>query len=237
MPEYGRDSGRRLGQGGLVLHTKQGDKRTLMIRLVQIGIDTFGTINAGARFTGFGGINCGWKWPVVLAGLALKDPRILTVAHAGEFTRGQANPGQNFNFSFDRQTWYVTPSDVGRTLYTEDGRPREVYIASDIGKPEWGEQHWKQPVRDGRNWDASYRDLAFAGEFGGLLSALLIKGGREAWGWPVAFDYLDRYMKDVPNGPLGSLPNKLSAWEVAMYTTYRFQGRTPSAPNNLRAAP
>jgi hypothetical protein len=239
MPEYGRDFGRRLGQGGLVLHTNIGDKTTLYIRMVQIGIDTHATVKDKNFFTGFGAINSGWKWPVLLAGLGLKDEGIKTVASGGITTPGSAPNANRLKFAFDRQTWYVLPSDVGRVMYSADGRKRETYREEHVGLPEWGEQHWKQAVRDGSNWNAYYRNIAFAGDFSGILSGVLTKGGTEAWGWPATIEYLDRYVKDYPGGAVGAAPNNLSAWEGAMYSTYRnivppVRATKPEPPRNLR---
>jgi hypothetical protein len=210
MSEYGRDLGRKLGNAGLVLHSdySEAEKEQLYIRLVQIGIDTHYTVRQGGIFTGFGAINTGWKWPVVLAGLALDDPDIKAAA-------------ASFSFSFDRQTWYVDESDVGRPLYTKDGRQRDEYITSDVGKAEWGEQHWKQKVRDGRNWNASYRNIAFAGSFSGILSAIMTEGGREAWNWDATFDYMDRAYLEYFHTKVGDGVNNPSDWEDAMYDAYR----------------
>ena len=239
MPNYGRDFGRRLGQGGLLLHSEIGDKKTLYIRMVQIGIDTYATVRGNHFFTGFGAINSGRKWPVLLAGLGLKDEGIQHVASGGITTPGSAPDASRLNFSFDLQTWYVLPEDVGRVMHSADGRPRETYREEHVGLPEWGEQHWKQAVRDGSNWNAYYRNIAFAGEFGGILSAVLTKGGTEAWGWPATIEYFDRYMNDRPGGAVGAAPNNLSAWEGAMYSGYRdlvppMRVRRPVAPRNLR---
>lgn len=239
MPEYGRDFGRRLGNGGLLLHTEIGDKTTLYIRLVQIGIDTYGTVQGTNFFNGFGAINSGLKWPVLLAGLGLGDESIKYVASGGITTPGSAPNADRLKFAFDRQTWYVLPSDVGREMYTADGRARETYRTEHVGLAEWGEQHWKQSVRDGSNWDAYYRNIAFAGDFGGILAGVLTTGGTEAWGWPATIEYFDRYVKDFPGGAVGTAPNNLSAWEGAMYSEYRnlvppVRPTKPRPPSGLR---
>lgn len=239
MPNYGRDFGRQLGHGGLLLHTEIGDKTTLYIRLVQIGIDTYGTVRDKDFFNGFGAINSGWKLPVLLAGLALKDESIKHVASGGIAKPGSAPNASRLNFSFDRQTWYVLPEDVDRVLYSADGRRRDTYREEHVGLPEWGEQHWKQAVRDGSNWNAYYRNIAFAGDFGGILAGVLTKGGTEAWGWPATIEYFDRYLKGHPGGAVGAAPNNLSEWEGAMYSEYRDLAPPvgiikPGPPSNLR---
>ena len=59
---------------------------------------------------------------LVMAGLVLDDADMLGI--------GASLP---HNFQEDRQTWYVTQSDVGRTLYTADGRPRAGRCARSDG--------------------------------------------------------------------------------------------------------
>jgi hypothetical protein len=148
QPVYGRDMSHALAEGLLSLHLNYSNaqKETLYIRLVQYGIDVYGSAKAGAVWVGYGGHNQGRKMPLILAGLALNDKNILAYGNAAE----------HFIFQEDHQTWYVTQKDVGRTLYTADKRPREQYIDADVGIAEWGEQHSKSPQRDARNWDACY---------------------------------------------------------------------------------
>lgn len=218
MPNYGRDFGRRLGNGGLVLHSDVGDKTTLFIRLVQIGIDAHATIEGSVFFSGDGGINVGWKFPALLAGLALNDTNILYNVSGGISTSGSAPNANRLNFAFDRQTWYVLQSDVGRvldvghTLYTQDH----------VGLPEWGFQHWIAQRSDDSSWSASYRPTAFSGAFSTIFASLLTTGGSSAWGWPATTEYWDRYMDNHPNPVDQSFGvNRLTTWEGLMYDTYR----------------
>jgi hypothetical protein len=184
QPDYGREMAHQLAEGLLSLHLNYStsQKETLFIRLVQYGIDIYGTAKEGGVWLDLGGHNQGRKMPITLAGLALNDTNILAYVNAGN----------HFIFQEDRQTWYVRQYDVGRILYTADGRPREQYIQSDVGVPEWGEQHAKQENRDGRNWDAYYRSNCYAGEMGHALAAQLTVGAVTAWNWPAFFDYMDR---------------------------------------------
>src|SRR5690606_29785791 len=139
QPEYGRDIADAIGEALIVLHQNytNEEKRMLYIRLVQLGIDIHSSAKAGNVWLDLGGINPGRKAPLVLAALALNDPDIAEYADASE----------HFIFQEDRQTWYVTEDDVGRTLYSADNRPREQYTEEHVGLPEWGEQHTKQKIR------------------------------------------------------------------------------------------
>lgn len=227
MPNYGRDFGRRIGNAGLVLHSDVGDKTTLFIQMVQIGIDTAATVDeetakGGVWMIGFGGIQIGWKFPALLAGLALNDTNILYNVSGGVTTPGSAPSSSRLKFSFDRQTWYVLESDVGRVMYNGDGKNRETYSEAHVGAGEWGEQHWYQQYKDDSRWGASYRSIAFSGAFSGILAALLTDGGEAAWGWPATIDYFDRYMAEFPSPVDPSFgANRLSQWESDMYNAYR----------------
>ena len=184
MPEYGRDMAHIIGDAMLALHLNYTDaqKETLYVRLVQWGIDLYGCAMTGGLWADNGGLNCGRKGGLVLAGLALNDPNILNFADAKK----------EFIFAEDRQTWYVTQSDVGRVMYNGDGRLRETYRQEHVGLPEWGEKHASQPNRDASNWSAFYRDINYVAHLGEALAIRLTTGGYEAWNWPAFFDYTDR---------------------------------------------
>lgn len=213
QPEYGRDMAYIIGDAMLALHLNytNAQKETLYIRLVQWGIDLYGCAKTGALWADNGGHNAGRKGGLVLAGLALDDPKILVYADAKE----------EFIFAEDRQTWYVTQSDVGRTLYNGDGRGREEYIQSDVGIPEWGEKHASQPERDGRNWGTYYRDINYISHLGEALAVRLLAGGYEAWNWPAFFDYTDRSWA-ISSGSMRAFP-------AAMWRAYR-DTEPPSVP-------
>ncbi len=193
QPEYGRDMGVKLGDALLTLNLNYSDaqKELLYIRLVQWGIDLYGCAVSGGAWQANGGHNAGRKGCLVLAALALNDNNI----------RVYADKAQKFIFAEDQQTFYVAQQDVGRDLYTGDGRPRVKYIQEDVGLAEWGEKHMSQPNRDGRNWDTYYRDVVFIGQAGQTLAMHLITGAKAAWNWPPYFDYFDRAWPILGNRP------------------------------------
>lgn len=213
QPEYGRDMAYIVGDALLALHLNYTDaqKETLYIRMVQWGIDLYGCANTGAKWADNGGHNAGRKGGLVMAGLALNDPKILAFANAKN----------EFIFAEDRQTWYVTSSDVGRPLYHGDGRARDEYIQADVGIPEWGEKHASQPDRDGRNWSAYYRDINYISHLGEALAIRLTAGGYEAWNWPAFFDYTDR------SWSISS--SSMRAFPAAMWRAYR-NSQPPTVP-------
>ena len=212
QPAYGRDMAHALAQGLLSLHLNYSNaqKESLFIRLVQYGIDVYGSAKAGAIWVGYGGHNQGRKLPLILAGMALNDTNILIYADASK----------KFIFQEDHQTWYVTQYDVGRVLYTTDGRPREQYIQEDVGIPEWGEQHSKAPNRDGRNWDAYYRSNVYASLMGHALAAYLIPGAVSLWNWPAYFDYMDRSFS-IDGMNAGASVDSIQPYVANLWRSYR----------------
>jgi hypothetical protein len=217
QPGYGRDLSYILQDGLLLLHlnyTKE-QKRELLVRMVQFGIDVYGAAKSGGYWADLGGFNMGRKMPMVLAGLALDDKKILAYANA------KSTDPKGFIFQDDLQTFYVTKEDIARKHHTADNRPREPYTDADLGMAEWGEQHTKQPNRDGRNWDAYYRSICYNADFGHALAARLTPGAVEAWNWPPFFDYMDRAFPKA---------DKPTPFVANMWKAYRPLGGPVSGP-------
>lgn len=206
-PDYGQQVGQARADAMLLLHLNftQAQKEKLLISLVQQGIDTYGAVAFSNGFwMDLGGNLLGRKSVVVLAGLVLNDPNIIAV-------------GQRKVFSEDLQTFKIATSDVGRPLDHSDGRPREEYIASDVGLFEAGEQHTHAPNRDGRNWETMwYRDIIGSADVGQALAIRLMRGGVEAWSWEPFFGYADRYMLNPIAGS-----NPVRPFQASMWAAYR----------------
>ncbi len=211
QPGYGRDMAHRLATGllSLQLDYSNQEKQKLLVRMVQVGIDIWGSARTGAAWNNEGGHNQGRKMPMLLAGTVLNSPKILEYADAS----------RHIIFQEDRQTWYVNQNDVGRELYTADGRPREKYIQSDVGVPEWGEKHYTQPNRDGRNWGTYYRDISGSCTVGHILAARLM-GVEDQWNWPAAFDYYDRFFA-IEESRSEAHPNRIQPYVAEMWRRYR----------------
>ncbi len=210
QPAYGREIAHTLALGLLSLQLDYSDreKETLLVRLVQYGIDVYGSARMGGVWPAGGGHNHGRKMPLLLAGAVLGDRDMLAYAD-----------GRKLLFQEDRQTFYVTQADVGRPLYVADGRPREIYRASDVGIAEWGEKHFPEPRWDGRNWNSYYRTIAGSSTIGHVLTARLM-GLAETWNWPAAFDYYDRYWAhEHRNASRGA--NCIQPFVAAMWSAYR----------------
>jgi hypothetical protein len=218
--DYGREMANDLAEGllSLQLDYTNAQKERLYIRLVQYGIDVYGAALNGAVWVDDGGHNHGRKMPMILAGMALGDSNILA----------RANARNHFIFQEDRQTWYVTSADVGRTLYTADGRPRLPYTSAHVGLAEWGEKHTAAPNRDGSNWNAYYRDIVGHSVLGHVLTARLLKAETH-WAWPALFDYADRYWS-IEKGTKTGGGNLIRPFVHAMWSAYRGSQPTTFTP-------
>ena len=211
QPFYGRDMGLLLGPAMLSLccNYSNAAKETLLVRLVQYGIDIYGAAVTGGNWQANGGHDLGRKAPLLLAALVLGDASMLAYA----------DKEQHFIFQEDQQTWYVNAGDVGRAVndQTSIGRPRYTYTAEMVGNPEWGITHWLDPWNDGSNWGVIYRGVCNGPFVWHALVMQLISGARAAWNWQVFFDYCDRAV--AVDGLTA-----YDAWLREMWTAYRSLG-------------
>ncbi|MCA8949318.1 MAG: hypothetical protein KDE27_07435, partial [Planctomycetes bacterium] len=187
MPDYGRDIADLVGTAALVLNLRIPDeqKRDLAIGLVQLGIDSYGIVQAGGRFVADGGSGAGRKFPVVFAGAVLQDDALLRCAAESRFA-----------FAEDAQTFYVASTAPGVVNGGHGG-----YDERDIGLAEWGQCHRDAPQYDRKPWSAdAYRRCCTANAWNGFVLAARILGLQAAWGHDALFDYVDRYMRIEPHG-------------------------------------
>ena len=217
QPSYGREIAHVVANGvlSLQLNYSNAQKEKLLVRMVQYGIDIYGSARLGGIWVAGGGHNHGRKMPMLLAAAVLGDANMMAYADGGKMV-----------FQEDRQTFYVTQADVGRDLYTADGRPRVEYIQSDVGMAEWGEKHYQEPKWDGRNWDSYYRVVVGASITGHALAARMM-GLKDSWKWNAFFDYIDRYYKIEASQASGST-NEIKPFVKSMWEAYRNSTSLPS---------
>lgn len=194
MQSYGADVSVAVSIAALMLHLNFTDeqKRTLLIRFIQLGIDSFANVKtAESGWPGGGADGYGRKFPILFAGLILNDTEMMNI--------GTNPPHTLSRFGEDEQTFYVTQDDVDRTnsaMWNPDvrwGAP-EPYTTSDIGLAEWGIYHGYNPYTDNKAWTAAYRTIITGGAWTGEVLALRIMGVQSLWNHPAFFDYMDRYM-------------------------------------------
>lgn len=234
QPDYGRDMGYLINDALLSLHLNYSiaQKETLLIRIVQYGIDIYGAAINGGLWQDKGGHNQGRKAPMLFAGRMLNDSNILA--------RGNR---KNYNiFQCDLQMFYVSQADVDLPRHTADGRYRRPYVAEEIGTPEWGEQHSSQPSRDGANWGVSYRSTVNSSVVGGVL-AIKLMGLESAWNNPVVFDYYENRYVPTETPLAANNLNSFQLFHANMWAAYAQlrpqpqpepQTQPPLAPTALR---
>lgn len=233
MPHYGREMSTNVSIGALMLHLSFSNeqKRTLLIRFVQLGIDNFGVIQNGAGWPADGGHSSGRKWPILFAGLILNDTSMINVGqHSGDYaysgSYGPGNPPPDYeHFGEDDQTFYVIQDDIDRTNSASwQPDPRNVadgttarYVTADINIPEWGIRHATEPYMDNAHWLAIYRnDTAYAWS-GFILAARIMEGDISAktlWNHNALFDYQDRYMAIMAESTANPV------WRTSFETTW-----------------
>jgi hypothetical protein len=216
-PSYGREISHQVGSGllSLQLDYTHAQKETLLVRLVQRGLDVYGLAAVGGNWHNDGGHRHGRKPMLLLAGTVLNDPAILAYADAQKA----------FLFQEDHQTFYVSMEDVLRPRKTSDGRYREPYTAAMIGTPEWGGKHKGEPEGDAAQWDAPYRTVCGASTVGTVLAARLM-GLESTWNWPVLFDYIDRYWR-VEGHLTTTGTNAIQPFVKSMWNAYRLSTPPP----------
>lgn len=212
MPDYGRDMAYRINDALLSLQLNYSDaqKSTLLIRMVQYGIDVYGAARSGGRWTNNGGHNQGRKPVLLLAARMLNDSNLYEYA----------DRQRHFIFQDDQNYFYVSQTDVNLPRYTADGRPRDPYTVGMIGTPEWGEKHATQPQRDGANWGISYRSTSGSALVGGVLAVQLM-GLKDAWNNPVVFDYFDERYVPIESPKAKNSFNYFQLFHRNMWQTYR----------------
>jgi hypothetical protein len=185
MPHYGRELGRAAGISTLLLMLDfpKEQKETLMLGVVQRGIDLWGILEAGyPGWQAHGGHGTGRKWPIVFAGIMLGD-------------KDMASPYRkypNAKFGEDMQTIYGKGWTGDTALYAG-------HVGADGEKMNegWGAYEHLQP-RDwkgdmiGENYRRCCTSIAWVGE---ALAARLLHA-EKLWDHDAFFDYVDRWMTE-----------------------------------------
>ncbi len=206
MPDYSRDFTSVIGSAALLLQldVPNTQKRELLIRLVQFGLDCFGNVQNGCAWPGTGGQCSGRKFPILFAGAVLHDDAMLRI--------GLTHPSVLFAPGDARNTaWFGEDS---QTFYVQETAPNTFnwgiggYTAAERGLPEWGNAHILNTNLDNAAWEAdSYRRCCTVNGWIGEVLAARLMGLAAAWNHPALFDYTDRYLSIEPS------PRWTRAWE------------------------
>ena len=237
MSNYGRDISGQVSEAALMLHldfTNQ-EKETLLIRLVQVGIDLYGLVQNGLEWPSDGGHASGRKWPILFAGIMLDDNNMKNIGQvSGDYLDygdyGPGNPPPDYvSFGEDDQTFFVAAENIGTMVpynnpthyYGNDTTTStdEQYISGDELLPEWGIRHATTLQYDRKNWNANYRSMHNVHNWGGfLLAAHMMEEAASAktlWNHDALFDYMDRDASIYSGDP--------RYFSVAMWAAYRNQ--------------
>jgi hypothetical protein len=189
MPQYGEDVSIAMGKAALMLHLDfsqlpgSPSKDTLLVRMVQLGIDLAGIADVGGGWPANGGHHMGRKWPILFAGLVLHDAHMDSVG------------SWNTRFQENENTYYVDQAAVDMThsaAWAPDSRaPALAYEIKDIGLPEWGIVHAASPSADNLHWSATYRSIN-NDAYAGFVLAAQVMGAKTLWSHNAIFDYIDR---------------------------------------------
>ena len=193
MPLYGRELGKLTGIIGVQLQLDYTDaeKQDALVAMVQYGIDIYGVLGNGPidgkegyYWYNSGGHNQGRKLPLLIAGLVLN--------HSGMLAAANAENGENLLFQEDHQTFYVSQTEIDRSV-ADDDEDQIDYTTADLGLAEWGIRYWDGTANFlNADWGSRYRTVT-GNVYVVTTLAVRMMDATEQWGWPAMFDYTDRY--------------------------------------------
>ncbi len=224
MPSYYRDFTTWTGTAALRLNCDYPDaqKRDLLVRFAQVGIDWYGQYRVQVEPWGVNGHCNGRKFPILFAGKVLGDAAMLRVGTDHPLRYFGPDNAQNVVpwWSEDGQTFYVEQTSPGVWNYGYGG-----YTAADAGLVDWGNfhagGHGYDAQSDSKAWDAnSYRRCCSATSWVGTTLAMRAMGLQAAWNWPAHFDYMDRY-ESTPPLPGEDWTLAWEPWQRAMWLAHR----------------
>ena len=128
---YGRDFSTVVSEvaGQLCFNYTDTQLKSLAKYLIQVGIDTYGTILDGGQWHGDGGIASGRKFPFIFAATML-DSSAMKVYTRWDSARNE------YRFAEDSQTYYYDDSDANERVDAYQG-PADTYIGyttPDVGR-------------------------------------------------------------------------------------------------------
>ncbi|MDC0666793.1 hypothetical protein [Nannocystis radixulma] len=205
---YGREVGDIVATLASYVLLDTPEQEPLAHRLVQLGIDNYGVLQAGGNWDANGGHSNGRKFPIVFAGALLGD-----AAMASPGTDIGNEDEMTYHGEGDKALWGRACNDC----YFDNG-------CQYSGDCENGAKDCRDPagLADGCS---DYRNCCTSHTWVGEALAIHAMDLRAAWAHDPFFDYVDRWVAgDVEDG--GGASNDFVA---AMWTAYRDAAPTVSA--------
>jgi len=213
QPQYSRESSRIVSIASLLLNLNvpEEQKKTLLIELVQLGIDLRKLYELGVQWRAEGGFGYARKWPILFAGIMLGDEEL------------QKLPGTAI-FGEDQTTYYGKGS-YGQTVLWQMvwwGGPA-------LPHEEKAPEQWTKGKKHSDEQSEGYRVCCSGPSWIGTALAARLMKAMKVWGHDAFFDYCDRWMtKDDPyksargkNARPSQEGKAIDAWVDAMWSAYR----------------
>ena len=194
MPTYGGSIARDTSVGALslMLNYSAEEKRTLLIKYTQLGIDSYGLVSNGAKWGTPGGtIGVGRKLPILMAGMMLDNEYMKNVSK---------DYNTRTTFQEDDQTFYLTQAEKDGTYDPwncragSEGCYPGYYNPYPLGTPMWTETHTRwlaAPTHEGIPGKIEYMNLTFASTKGTSLIVHLLNI-EKFWNHNAFLDWSDR---------------------------------------------
>ena len=183
MPDYGREITNITSTVSLMLLLEDpaGERETLLLKFVQLGIDYWGVTQSDNNlWTANGGHNSGRKIPILFAGVLLNHEGMKQVEAA---------------FAEDQQTYYGEGWRGQKALWKIDNSESRKH--EHLPPEKWAGPPFKG---DNNGWKSEgYRSLNGPTWVGSALTARLL-GAKAYWNHDAFFDYVDRWVAEEKDG-------------------------------------
>ena len=189
MPGYGREVGRAVGIGGLMMlgDFSDEDKAPLVYAMVQVGIDNLAVAYRGGGWPAQGGFGNGRKLPIVLAAVLLDDERM----------RNSNESAPDAVFGEDQHTEFGQAWTGASVRFT--GQYPEAYKSNPERHADRGPyEHLEPGDWPGNNprMSESYRRCCTSISWVGQALTVRLLEAEDVWGHDAFFAYVDRWMHE-----------------------------------------
>lgn len=203
LPHYGQEMAQVVGEASLLLlmDYPSGQKEALLVNLVQVGIDLWGTARAGMTWPAHGGLNSGRKWPIIFAGLMLGDAAM----------QSPTNNLPDLHFGEDDQT-ALCPYEYDGITYSQGWTgAKAIFTGHSLagtggGRGEWARgwgpvdlfppSRWPKRERGDLPSSESYRRANTSGAWVSQALAARLLHAEPVWKHDAFFAYVDRWMTE-----------------------------------------